>query len=367
MKFFKDHKVSEEIAIFTGWVLAIHFLELIILPSLIIPTQLLSNLSLTQRFFAIWTSSADTAHYMLVAKGGYNVANPAFFPMMPILLKLLGANPITAKILSIVLSCIFILSFRKLINIYKSQKYSKVIVLSFLAFPASFLITAPFSETLYLALSALAIYFAEKRKFPQSGILIAFATATRLVGIILVLYLFLKIIENGVLEIKKNISALLIAPLGIICYGIYLQLIKGDFSLMYKSHTAWGRGLSMANLEHLFMESKDLILQITGPVKPVAINLIHFGSIFFFLFLLFIAYRKISNALWIYCLLVIVIPLVSGTYSGIPRYILATFPLFIPLGKFLEEHKTIMYLYFFLAAFLQAFLIIRFFNFEVAA
>ncbi|OGD86523.1 hypothetical protein A2164_03390 [Candidatus Curtissbacteria bacterium RBG_13_35_7] len=215
-------------------------------------------------------------------------------------------------------------------------------------------------------MSALSIYFAEKREFTKASIFIAFATATRLIGIILVFYLFLKIFEKGVNQLSKSWWTLFVAPLGVGLIGLYFQITRNNFLIIYSEHTNWGRSLSISSFEHLIFESKDLILQIFGPVKPVSINLIHFGTIFFFIFLAAISFKKIRKALWIYCLLTIIIPLTSGTYAGLPRYLLASFPLFIPFGKYLENHKSIMYVYIFLAIFIQAVFLIRFFNFEVA-
>ena len=355
-----------EVKIFLGWAVAIHLFELIFLPSMIIPAQILSNLTLTQRLLQVWTTNADTAHYMLIAKEGYASANPAFFPMLPIVLKIFGANPVSSKIISLLLALIFIIVLKKLIGLFKYSKYSQEITFYFLVFPASFLLVAPFSETLYLPLSALAIYFAEKRDFAKASIFMAFATATRMIGLVLVFYLFLKIIEKGVNQLAKWWWTLLVAPLGIILIGVYFQITRGNFLLFYSGHSGWGRSLGISNLEHLILESKELVLQIFGPVKPVSINLIHFGAIFFFIFLAAIAFKKISKPLWIYCLLTIIVPLMSGTYSGTPRYLLAAFPLFIPLAKYLENRKALMYVYIFLTIFIQAIFLIRFFNFEVA-
>jgi hypothetical protein len=359
--------ITPEISLVLGYVFAIHIFEALILPSLLVPAQILSGFSLTERFFNIWTTNADTFHYMLAAKEGYPTANPAFFPMMPVLLKITGANPVSAKILSIALFVVFVLTFKKIIELFNYSKYTQLILFSFLAFPATFLLVAPFSETLYLPASALAIYFAEKDKFTKSAVFVAIASATRLIGVVLVFYLFLKIVQKRKKQFLKFAPNLLIAPLGIILFAVFLEIKTGDFSQLYAGHKEWGRGITASNLASFFSVSKELIFQIAGPTKPHALNLIHFGSIFFAAALSAIAFRKISLPLWTYCNLALIIPLISGTYFGMPRYILAVFPLFIPFGKILENNKILMYLYFFLAIILQTFLILRFFNFEAAA
>lgn len=366
MNFFKSLKISPEISIFLGWVLAIHLFALIVIPSLPIPTQLLSNLTLSERLVNIWSSSSDTAHYLLIAQNGYEFGNKTLFPLWPIVLKVFGANPLIAKILSIALTLGFFIILIKLVKNLNYQKHTQTIILSLIAFPSSYMLLTPMSEPLYLFLNAITIFFGEKKKYFYAALFAALASATRSIGILLTLYLAIKIIKEGRQNIKKYWWTLFIAPLGFVLFSLYLQLSFGDFALFYKEQTAWGRSLGFESILNLFGEMQTTLGQILGPVKPVPINLLHFGLIFFFIFLAINAYKKINIALWIYCCFAIIVPLASGTSIAISRYLLAAFPLFIPLGEFFEKHRAIFYFFLFTSILFQSLLIIRFFNFEVA-
>lgn len=366
MRFIRDLLIKPQTTIFLGWVFAIHLLELIVLPSMINTSQILSNLTLTERLVNIWTSSADTAHYLLIAKNGYEFANKTLFPLWPIVLSLTGAKPIVAKILALFLTFCFLTLLTKLIKNLGYQKDSEEIILSFIAFPASFMLLAPMSEPLYLLLTVLTILSAENKKFFKSSIFALLASATRSIGLLLTLYLAVRLIQNGKPAIKKFWWTLLLSPLGFIAYALYLELAFGNFALLYTQQSAWGRSLGMGSFPNLLNETLTTFAQITGPVKPVPINILHFGLIFFFIFLSVISFRKLNKGLWLYSVFAIIVPLASGTSVAISRYILSAFPLFIPLGNFFKKHPTMFYFYLFFSILFQSVLLIRFFNFEVA-
>lgn len=358
--------ITQTVAIFFGWLTAVHLLEAIILPSLQVPTQILSSLSLRERFINIWSSSADTAHYLLIAQNGYELANKTLFPLWPIVLWLFGANPLVAKILAILATLAFLLFFAKLIKNLGFGKDTETIILSLIVFPASFLLLAPMSEPLYMMLTVITFLLAEKRDFTKAAIFAAAASATRSVGLLLTLYLAIKILKNGKATFRKLWWTLLVSPLGFIAYSLYLQLKFGDFAIFYKDQLGWGRSLGLSPIANLFNETYTTFLQIIGPVKPNPINFLHFGLIFFFVFLAYFAFKRLNRALWVYSVLAIIVPLASGTSVAISRYLLSAFPLFIPLGVFLRKHKTIFYFYLIFSILFQSILLIRFLNFEVA-
>ena len=223
-----------EIAAFLGWFISIHLFEIIVFPSMMHPNQVLSDFSLTERFTLIWTTNADTAHYMAIAKDGYTQESPAFFPLWPIVIKMFGTNPNLAKLIASLLTLGFLYVFTLLIKRLGYSKISSESILAFLIFPASFLLVAPFSEPLYLLLAALTFLFGEKKKFALAAIFAALASATRPTGLFLSVYLFLKLLQ--VQSFRRWAWTLLIAPLGLAFYALFLQIGFGDWSLFYKNY-----------------------------------------------------------------------------------------------------------------------------------
>ena len=365
LKLFIDFTNRFEIAAFLGWFIAIHLFEIIVFPSMMHPNQVLSNFSLTERFTLIWTTNADTAHYMAIAKQGYAEESPAFFPLWPIVIRMFGANPYIAKIIASFLTLGFLYVFMLLIKQLGFLKNSRESILAFLIFPASFMLVAPFSEPLYILLAVFTFLFGEKKRFTLAAVFAALASATRPAGIFLSVYLFLKLLQ--VQGFRRYAWTLLIAPLGLVLYALFLQISFGDWSLFYKGHAGWGRSLSFGSLQNLISEQGEIIRQIFGPVKPVPINFIQFALIPFFLIIATFAFKKLKKPLWMYCVLTIALPLASGSSMSIPRFFLSAFPLFIPLGYLLNKNRMIFYLYLFLGLFFQSLLILRFLNFEWVA
>lgn len=353
------------LTLFIGWILAIHLFEIIVFPSMMNPNQVLSSATLTERFTLIWTTNADTGHYMAIAKNGYFGESQAFFPLWPLVIKILGSTPIVAKIAACFFTFLFVVFFARLISILGYSKIKEEVILIFLAFPSSFLLTAPFSEPLFLSLTALTFVLVEKKRFVVAALIAALASAARPVGIVLTLYLALRLYGNGVPTLKKYWWTLLISPLGLVLYSIYLFVVFGNFTLFWSAQTSgWGRQMGASSFIKLFRESMEVILQIVGPYKPVPINLLQVAVIPFAIFLAIIAFKKINKPMWIYSVLMVIIPFSSGTYLASLREILAAFPLFIPFAIFLIKRKALFYLYLFLAILFQALLLIRFFNYE---
>ncbi len=355
-------------SIYFGWFAAIHLFEVIVFPSMLHPNEVLSYATLTERLTLIWTTNADTAHYMAIARHGYFGESAAFFPLWPLVIRLLGSGAVLAKIGACLFTFVFIILFGRLITLLNNSKDKQEIILIFLAFPASFLLVAPFSEPLFLTLAVFTFLLAEKKRFAYAALFAALASATRPVGVVLTLYLFLKITEGGMANLRRYWWVLLISPLGLVLYSLYLYLEFGNFTLFWSAQTAgWGRQFSLLSVQKLFLEPLEVGKQLLGPVKPVPINFLEAAVLPFSIFLAALSFRKLSRPLWVYSVLVILIPLSSGTYLAALREMLAAFPLFIPFGNFLVKRKTLLYFYLFLAVLFQSLLLIRFFNFEWVA
>jgi len=285
-----------EVLLFLGWLAAIHIFELITLPSLPTPTQLLAQFSLTERLLEIWVSGGDSAHYMLIAKNGYAAESRTLFPLWPLVIKILGASPATAKIAATGLTLVFLIIFAKFIKKLGQSKSLPEILIAFLVFPSSFLLTAPLSEPLYIVLAVITFILGERKKFVPAAFFAALASGTRPIGIVLTLYLGLKLLQGGFKVLKKYWWTLVVSPSGLVFYALFLQVTLGDFALFYKDQlTGWGRSISFGSLQNLFSEQMIIINQILGPVKPVPINLLHFGLIFFFIFLACISFKRLNK------------------------------------------------------------------------
>ena len=356
-----------ETQIFAGWFLAVHSFVILMLPSLPAATAQLSRYSLSERFIKVWVTSADTFHYMNVAQRGYGEVSAVFFPLWPLLVRATGAHDIIAILLASGLTLGFLFLFTQLCKLWQKELPPEKIILTYIAFPFSFMLLAPMSEPLYLVLVGLTFLSAEKKNYPLATLFAALASATRMIGIVLVVYLVLKLLSEKRMLIKQFWWSLPVSSLGLVMYGLYLKLSFGDFLLFYRQEKDWNRSLNLASVQKSISEIIATIQQIGSVYKPPPIVLLHLAAVFLGAWLLFKARKLLGLPLLSYCLLSLLIPLLSGTFLGMPRYLLSAFPLFLPLTQMLVKRRFLFYMYLLLSVMLQGYLLIRFLNYEMVA
>ena len=347
-----------------AWVMAVHFIELIMLPSLSAQAVNLKEFSLTERYLNIWFFNSDANYYYEIAKKAYEDTSPVFFPAWPLIAKITGPSLIGMKILALIFTLSFFAFIPLALRALKVKVKLEIFLISLVAFPASFILNAPMTEPLFLFLSVLTIINTEKGNFKNASLLIAVASATRPNGSLLAVYLFIKIATKGIGSIKRNWWTLPISVSGIIVYSLYLHFARGDFFAFYHEQQYWNNSISLESINKLVVEQKTIFLQIFSTYKPIPLKIYQLGSIIFFIFLSAISFRKINKALWSYCFLAILLPLISGTHLATSRYLLASFPFFIPLAQILQKNKLLFYTFIFVSLYFQAYLITRFLNFE---
>lgn len=128
----------------------------------------------------------DGGMYMTIAKEGYQIFHTVFFPLYPLLIKivsLIGLEVFWAGfIISQVCTVLLIYFFYKLLRLDFNQQKSELIVILLLAFPTSFYLGAVYTESLFLLLAVSAIYFARIKKWYISALLVGLSMVTRNVG-----------------------------------------------------------------------------------------------------------------------------------------------------------------------------------------
>lgn len=317
--------------------------------------------------FDYWQSLLqwDGGHYYSIAKYGYqNPEDFAFFPLFPIVISLASfiyLNPIFwGVIITNISFLIFLLTFHKILE----RKYSKDIALnatiSLLIFPTAFFTTTFYSEPLFLMLTALSFYFLERNKFFSASLAIAFASLTRIVGVILIISFIFKYLHSKDLKIKKLNSAifyLAIPAIAITIFFTFLFMSTNNPLIFLKIQHLWGRSIQ----DPITTILSSGISLLSGEVRPLMDYLDFFTTIAFIGLLAFNT-KKIPSSWWAFSLLVILIPASSNTLSGMPRYVLSSLGTFVIIGILLEKRGNLKYAYWALSLFLQVILYIRFIN-----
>ena len=148
--------------------------------------------------FTAWERH-DALWYLRIASEGYRSddASAAFFPLYPLLSRwvaavlgdawLLGAYLVSNVALLVALTVLFRLTERE-----AGERRARRTVLYLALFPTSLFLFAPYTESLFLALTAGCLYAARSRAWLLAGVLGALASATRSAGLLLVLPLLVE-------------------------------------------------------------------------------------------------------------------------------------------------------------------------------
>lgn len=285
----------------------------------------------------------DSFWYMDIAQNGYstvgsipsspNQTSFPFFPLYPMLMKLLGGITggeyflagIFVSNVSLLVACYLLY---KLVEQESDRKTARLSVKYLFLFPISFIFSGVFTESLYLCLTLLCFYLAQRRNWWLAGVAGGLLSATRTLGVLIVmplLFQYLRSIDFNAKRIRLNSLFLLLVPLGLLAFSLYSYRVTGDFLYFKTNQAAWGREI----LNPAVVLWRAVRQGIAGAeVRP----LLEAGFGIISLLLLMLGYRKIGFAYWLLGMYSILIPLAAGIDS-LARFVLPIFPLYIVLAN----------------------------------
>lgn len=310
----------------------------------------------------------DGVHYLRLAQNGYTAQySQAFFPFYPILIKLFNILPKGNLDLSlytdpsffyvgIILSnLLFVFALYFLYKLWKDEynsKISKIALIFLLTFPTSFYFGSIYSESLFLLLVVLTFWFTNKDKFLFAGIFAALASATKVQGSLLFLYLLIELVYRyknrsltGFDLVRKGASALILSITGLVVYMFYLWKAFGNPIYFLTSQPAFGAARSSVPIITLPQVLYRYFKMLTT-VSPSNISfwnsLLELTITVILITALIYSFKKIKFSYWIYILLAVIMPTLTGTLSSMPRYALLAFPLLPLIAKFNKTSKYII-------------------------
>lgn len=306
----------------------------------------------------LWVrANFDGNYYMTIARIGYEPFTYFFFPFYPILIRFVSVF-VGTSLFSYLISGIFvsnllfvlgIVGLYKIVNAEKNNRVAKLTIILLLIFPTSFYFGAVYTESLFFALSVWSLFFAVKRSFLPAAILAGLASATRIVGIVLFIAIVIEYFNIRFawklpkLKIKKDIGWLLLAPMGLVIYMIYLYLQTGDPINFFSSITIFGAQrsnhiilLPQVFYRYFFKILPNLNYSVFSVFFPALLELA-IGILFTVLSI--VSFFKLRLSYAVYLTLGFLIPCFSGSFSSLPRYVLVLFPAFYLLAVYLGNKK----------------------------
>lgn len=286
----------------------------------------------------------DGVHYLGIASFGYRQFEQAFFPLYPLLIRILGAfSGIDYVKLGILLSNLsFFLAIVILYSLIKLDypKNAFWIIAFLLFFPTSFYFASVYTESLFLFLAIGSFYAARKRLWWLAGFCGALASATRIVGVFLLPALAVEYFLTSRSD-KRSFLWLLLIPLGLILYMYWLNNNYGDPFYFFHAQASFGAGRSSSGLILLpQVVFRYLKIFITADFNyQYLISVVEFISSIGALFLLIYGIKKIRWSYWVFAALAYLTPTLTGTFLSMPRFVLTIFPLFFLLPYYLGNNK----------------------------
>lgn len=287
-----------------------------------------------------WTNF-DGGLYLSIAQNGYYPLQQAFFPLYPLVIRsLIIYSPVPIEIVGQLISSVSFLG-GLIIFYYLIKEINKEVawpaVLFLLAFPASFFFAAAYTESLFFLLAISAVYAAKQQKWWLAGILGMLASLTRVFGVLLAIIVIPEYFKSNSPKKISEAIALVLIPLGLLIYMVYLWKAFGDPLAFFHVQPAFGANRSGNDLILIPQVLwRYLKIFFTVPLWSLSYLIAAF-ELFSFLLGLWLVWQgsllKIETPYLLYSLAVLLLPTLTGTLSSMPRYFLSAFPLFFVLGS----------------------------------
>ena len=201
----------------------------------------------------------DAGWYLAIARSGYPDHDPdrevpaaaAFFPLFPLLVGLVGRALggmylLGANVVTLVATIVGLAGVHRLVEVETGDDdLARRSLIAIAVFPAAFFLVAPYTESLFLAVSVWALVAARRGRFWRATLLAVAAGLTRNVGVLLALPLALEALRQ-VRERRPGpwlprVAAVVGAPAGLGLYLGYAQLHMGRWDAPKLAQQGWER------------------------------------------------------------------------------------------------------------------------------
>ncbi len=320
-------------------------------------------------------SRFDTGFYLDIAQNGYwgrssllGQSNWAFFPLYPLLIRLLAFPFNTSQHHPYLFAGLAITNISALIAIFYFYKltarelntHSAAKAVMYLAFfPMSFFLSTVYPELLFLALSVACVYYARMHRWWVAGLLGGLASLTRPQGVLLlavVAWEYWQVVAEQHVPLQeqqrrlagvkawlrsrflglwaalrtfsfwRGVIALLQIPLGLALFCCYAKWKVGTFlPFEITEKNGWGRSF-INPISSLFM-------LLTHPQPPSPYDWSFYGLnvivIVGFLLLLIPIFRKLPAIYGIFSLVFFILPLCTTSTQSSARFYMEVFPVYM--------------------------------------
>ena len=323
----------------------------------------------------------DAGWYVGIAADGYappegvppeQQSRTAFFPLYPVLIRILGLGGSTGVLIvaAFVISALSLLAalylLHRLTTIELGPESARPTILILAFFPTSFFLSAPYAESLFLALAVGTLYAGRTDRWLLAGVLAGLATASRSAGLalipaLLVMYLWGPRPDAAAVRervrrflpryrLRPNVMWIALGLAGVVAFTLYLEHAFADGFRWVSAQEGWqrdntllsgtwrGAEAAVEGVAELASGDRPPERDPSGndPFRLAARDVLLFSVLVGSLVALVGVARRMPPAYAVYTALALV-PAVSSpedseALKAFSRYVLAAFPLFMWLG-----------------------------------
>lgn len=298
---------------------------------------------------SIW-GNFDGFFYLAIARDGYLFGQQPFFPFYPFIVRFIALRwglpfVLAAQIVSLASLLGALIVIARLLAHDKKLSLFSLVIAVILTYPTSYSYTAAYNDALFFFLATLTLYLGRTKNFVWAGIAGAAATLTRLNG--LALFPFL-LIEHGLPLKPRRIWAVMLIPLSMLGYFIWINGQFGSWQTLFTTMSVWGQEKITFPVQVVWRYLKIFFLNPPATLS-YWVAMVELGSVALYVCALIWSIGKIRFSYWVFFASSILIPSLTGTFQGMPRYGLHLYPLFLVLALFLSKQsrlgKTIYFLF----------------------
>jgi hypothetical protein len=279
----------------------------------------------------VWYRLIETHGYLLVSG---RQSDPAFFPLYPLLLKIVAATGLPVAAAGLLLSNFLFLgalfAFDGLSTDLFDRALARRATLLLAVFPTTYVCSMIYPESLVLLAYSLAGWCAIRRRWGACAITAAVAALARPEGILLALpILGCLVAQWRSLEPEmrgRGVGALLAGPAAALSFALYLGWALHDPLAWSKAQTAWGRSFRVDGIYHAFTGIVRQLGTQGWPYRDFLACLVTLG-------LLGLARRAGVPWAWVALgIATVLVPLGSGSFESDARFALPALPVYWTLA-----------------------------------
>ena len=297
----------------------------------------------------------DAISYLQIAAHGYpaTLSDPraylhAFLPGFPLLVRAAQVPVhdavLAAWLVTLVTEAVALWYLARLILGERDRSAAAFSVWLLALAPTALFLTAPFTESPFIAAAAASLYYARASRPRAAALAGAAAAAIRITGLALLPALALETLMRNRWRPRSSLGWLAVVPLPLLLYGVYMQLHAGDALALLRANASPSFNHFIAWPWDGFASTWNTLLGASdGETRSIFAREVAFGLLGAVACAGMWVSTRIPRSLAVYCTLAWLLTASLSFWRSEPRYALALFPVVLLVADLTARARRVRY------------------------